>query len=469
MADEGFADRRWGEEAPPPEPARPEVPERSREDGAPPAQPWSANGGLVWTTTAGLTLLALGAVLGRPDLALLALAPLLTALSAAWLRPRGPVWADLVAPAPTTDVGVLAQTVRLTTPQGAVGVRVRIARPGHGSQEALVHVPFERDLELSARSVRTGPQVLFRFEHQGLGAGALTSGPHVEEEPGTVVVLPRGRTMPALPMPARLRGLTGQHESRRFGQGGALRDVHPFLPGDSPRQIDWKVTARRSPGLDQLYVRRTYALGEAAVVLVVDSRDDVGPDPTTWSGIHPVRPDDATSLDLARQAALTVAEGYLAVGDRVAVEDLGVRRRALRPGTGRHQLDRLVQQLGLLRPEGDPPTRIRPPRMPAGSLVYVFSTFLDPEAADMARAWRRAGITVIAVDVLPATRTRGLDARHWLALRLVRVERDDRIAELTHAGIQVLRWSDPDDVTGRLQLAAARSHRRPGRGMGAGR
>ena len=216
--------------------------------------------------------------------------------------------------------------------------------------------------------------------------------------------------MPALPLPARMRGLTGQHDSRRPGQGGGLRDVHPFQPGDAIRQVDWKVTARRSPGLEQLYVRRTMALGEAAVVLVVDSRDEVGPDPTTWSGIRAIRPDDATSLDLAREAAMTVAEGYLSVGDRVAVEDLGVRRRGLRPGTGRHQLDRVVQQLALLRPEGDPPIRLRPPRIPSGSLVYVLSTFLDAEAADMARAWRRSGQSVIAVDMLPVLRTRGLDA-----------------------------------------------------------
>ena len=110
-----------------------------------------------------------------------------------------------------------------------------------------------------------------------LGAGALTSGPHVAEEPGTVVVLPRGRTMPALPMPARLRGLTGQHDSRRFGQGGALRDVHPFLPGDSVRQIDWKVTARRSPGLEQLYVRRPWTgrgIGSRLLAVAKERRPD---------------------------------------------------------------------------------------------------------------------------------------------------------------------------------------------------
>ena len=100
--------------------------------------------------------------------------------------------------------------------------------------------------------------------------------------------------------------------------------------------------------------------------------------------------------------------------------------------------------------------------MPAGSLVYLFSTFLDPEAADMARAWRRTGLTVIAVDVLPTVRVRGLDPRHWMAMRLIRVERTDRLAELATAGVEVVRWADAVDTTARLQLAARRSHRRPG-------
>jgi len=432
-------------------------------DGAPPGQPWAVTGSLVWAVAVSLVLLSVGALAGRPDVALLGVAPLLASLSATWLRPRGQVWADSAQS--ETTAGVLAQRVQLSAPPGCTAVRLRLGRPEHGFSEVLVHVPLHREIEVTARSVRTGPQQLFRVEHQGIGSGGLTAGPVGEEAPDAVVVLPRSRTMPALPLPSRMRGLTGQHDSHRPGQGGGLRDVHPFVPGDSIRQVDWKVTARRSPNLDQLYVRRTMALGEAAVVLVVDSRDDVGPDPTTWSGIRSIRPDDATSLDLARQAAMTVAEGYLAVGDRVAVEDLGVRRRGLRPGTGRRQLDRVVQQLALLRPEGDPRQRIRPPRVSAGSLVYVFSTFLDAEAANMARAWRRMGQGVIAVDVLPNVRTRGLDARHWLAIRLIRIEREDRLAELAAAGVEVLRWPDAAGTTERLQLASRRSRRRPGRSM----
>src|SRR5699024_620324 len=79
------------------------------------------------------------------------------------------------------------------------------------------------------------------------------------------------------------------HTSRRVGDGTAFRDVHLFTPGDRLRRIDWRVSARRSLDvrtgrLTELYVRRTFATADASVMLVVDSRDAVGPDVATWGG-----------------------------------------------------------------------------------------------------------------------------------------------------------------------------------------
>lgn len=418
---------------------------------------------LVWTIGAGVALLALGGLAGRPDVLLLGAGPVLAGVWALqFLTPRQ-AWVDVQGDG-GVEPGVMTQHVQVVAPPGTSALRLRLSRPEHGSFEALVQVSLRRELEVTAASVRTGPLRLARVEHQVIGGWGLHTGPVGTVEPDVLLVFPTARQMPALPLPVRLRGLTGQHESRRPGDGGGLRDVHPFQPGDTQRRVDWKVTARRSPNLEQLYVRRTMALGEASVNLVVDSRDDVGPDPLTWSGYWPIRPDDATSLDLARQAAATVAQGYLTVGDRVSVADLGVRRRTLRPGTGRRQLDRVLHQLSLLRPEGDPPPRVRPPQLAPGSLIYLFSTFLDPQAAELARGWRRIGHRVIAVDVMPRLRTGGLDARQWLALRVVRLEREDRLADLAAAGIELIGWADEGSATSALQQAARMSHRRPGTG-----
>lgn len=456
-------------------------------EGVPPSgRPWAVGRSLVWSFTAGAVLLVLGALLGRADAALLGAAPLVASVWALTGRPRGVVWAsvdrvddDAPGGGPGPGEGAaggpgearapgtaLHGRVHLAAPPGTEAVRLRVARQGHGPTEALVHVPLRRDLSAVAASVRTGPQELFRLEHQGLGPAGDVTGPFAVEEVDRVLVLPATRPVPALPLPLRLRGTTGPHGSRRPGDGGDLRDVHPYGPEDTLRRVDWRATARRSPDLAQLYVRRTFGMGEALVTLVVDSRDDVGPDPATWSGSRPVRPDDATSLDLARQAAASLAGAYLAAGDRVAVEDLGVRRRAVRPGTGRRHLARVVHQLALLRPEGDPPRRIRPPQLPSGALVVLVSTFLDPQSAELAQVLRRNGHRVVAVDVLPRLRTEGLDGYERIALRMLRIERDDRLAEVVAAGAELVRWADVEGTTARLQTMARRVHRRPGAGVG---
>jgi uncharacterized protein (DUF58 family) len=424
---------------------------------------WAVGVRLVWGVAVGGLLLVAGALGGRPDVALLGVAPVVAGLWGARERVRGTVWADVV-PAESGGGRVRAE-VRLAAPPATEAVRLRVSRTGHDPVEALVDVPLTRTVPVGAVSVRTGPQELAQVDAQGLAHGGDLTAPTARSRSARVTVLPRAAALPGLPLPLRLRGLTGQHGSRRPGHGGELRDVHPWQPGDSLRRVDWRATARRSPRGEELYTRRTFALAEAHVTLVVDSRDDVGPDPATWSGTRPVRADDPTSLDLARTAAATVARAYLEVGDRAGVEDLGVRRRTLRAGGGRRQLDRVLHGLAVLRPQGDPAPRVRAPQLPSGTLVWVFSTFLDAEGARAAIHWRRSGHRVVAVDVLPVLRRRHLDPRTALATRLVLLERDDRLADLAAAGVEVVHWAD-DDATARLQLLARRSHRRPGAGVG---
>ncbi|GEA86973.1 DUF58 domain-containing protein [Cellulomonas cellasea] len=439
---------------------------RPRAAADPPAlDPWPRTSACAIALTAGLLLLLVGALGGRPDVALVAAAPV---VGAAWdlaRRPAGSVRAS-VRPADEGQTGgELRSVLRVEGPPGTDAALLRVRRPGSGTVEVLVRVTGTRELPVTVRTVRTGPQDLVHADVQALGAGLATIAEPVRTEPHSVMVLPAPRPLGALPLPWRLRGLTGAHESRRPGDGGGLRDVHPFSAGDRLRRIDWRVTARRAPDLSELYVRRAYALADAVVVLVVDSRDDVGPDPATWGGMRPVRPEDATSLDVAREAAASVAQQLVAVGDRVGLDDLGARRRPVAPGGGRRQLARIVHSLALTRPEGEVRTRVRPPQLPSGALVVVFSTFLDDDAAQAAGSWRRSGHRVVAVDVLPRVRDTTLSDQERLALRLVSIERADRLAALTAAGVELVAWATGDPWVDLGQLAR-QSHRRPGVGAG---
>jgi len=410
----------------------------------------------------GVALLVIGALTGRPDVAVLGAAPVVAAVWDWRRRPSGRIDSALEPVGRSNEPGTLLGEVVVTAPPGTAAALVVVTRHREVVREALVHVDGTRALPLVVRTARTGIVKLADVAVQGIGPGAASVSEAAAPATATVTVLPDVRPLDVVPLPPRLRGLTGTHDSRRPGEGGSLRDVHPFVPGDRLRRIDWRVTARRSPQLEELYVRREHALAEAVVMLVVDSRDEVGPDPLTWRGSLVPAAADATSLDLARRAAASIAQAYLGTGDRVGLDDLAAMRRPLPPGGGRRQLDRIRQALAMTAPVGEAGSRVRAPQIPSGALVVVFSTFLDDEVARAATQWRGAGHRVLAVDVLPRLRAAHLKDRRQLALRMVWMSREDRLAALADADVEVVTWHDGPDR--RLAQIARRAQRRVGAG-----
>ncbi|MFI2487509.1 DUF58 domain-containing protein [Promicromonospora kroppenstedtii] len=441
---------------------------------------WQLTSAYTAAVAAGVVLLALGTLTGRADVALVGVPGLLAAV---WGRTSRPAphpdatpaghhaestdpepRATLDEPEGTAAPGELTATLRLTTQPTTGILHLRIAAAGHRTTElALAARPREVPLRLS--TVRTGPQETFAIDLRG-------SLHHVWEQEATQVggtrrlVLPAAAPLGRLPLPQRLRGLTGPHSSRRLGDGAELRDIHPFTPGDRLRRIDWRTTARRSPDLDTLYVRRTYATAEATAVLVVDSRDDVGPDLRTWRGYGTLRVDEPTSLDLARHAAASVAQALVDAGDRVGLEDLARRRRPLPPASGRRHLRRVIHGLALAHPRDRAAVhRVRPPQVPADAIVYLFSTVLDDEPLHLVRTWRAKGHPVVVVDTLPDVHP--VPEHHLrIAWRIARLEREDRLAALAGEGVPVVGWagSRRDQAAVRFEaLARAAERHLPGR------
>ncbi|ACQ81116.1 protein of unknown function DUF58 [Beutenbergia cavernae DSM 12333] len=408
---------------------------------------------------AAILLAFVGLLAARPDVALLG-APMLLTVAYALARPRGVPAVRLREQHVRAEAGRFTGALEIDD-GGASTVRLRVSTPGFRSVEALLAA--DARAEVAVVSARTGPQEFFRTDWiaEGVDAAFVTEPRLVPAV--RVTVEPAMHALGQQPLPFRLLGLTGAHTGRRPGDGDDLHDIAPFAPGDRLRRIDWRVTARRgtqSGAATELYVRRTRARADAVVMLVVDSRDDVGADVVTWAGGIPVPRDEPTSLDIAREAAASIGRAFLAGGDRVGLEDLSVRRRGVRPGSGRAHLDRITYRLALSRPEGDPSRRLRPPQVPSGALVVLVSTFLDAQSARMARLWRASGHRVVAVDVLPATRTDRLDDAELTAYRLVALARSTALERLVREGVELVSWTGPGGpVAASVALAALRRAR----------
>ena len=398
---------------------------------------------------AGIGLAALGLLAGRVDIAVLGTPFVLLAVLALARPSRDQPQLDI-----TDDL-----TVNLTGLAGQV-ILCRLTSPGHRGQSLLISGD-QADFALLSHSQRTGPRPPVRLDWQAQSRLLTRSGPVETTMAPDAVVLPSYQPLAAVPQSSRVRGLTGPRDSPRPGDGLSFRDVHPMAAGETRRRIDWRVTARQARD-DVVWVRGSYATGETVAMLVMDSRDEVGPDLNDWRGLSPLRIDEPTSLDLARHAAASVAHALIDAGARVGLCDLATNRRLVVPAAGRHQLRRLTYALALSHAIGSPKTRLRPPQIPRDAIVYLFSTLLDDQSVGLVTMLAQAH-QVVVIDTLPDVRPVA-EIHLELAWRVTQLERAARLAKLGAQHVPVVRWSGPARAGARqrfLALDRANRRRRP--------
>lgn len=174
----------------------------------------------------------------------------------------------------------------------------------------------------------------------------------------------------------RLR-TAGQRVIRRRGAGTSFANLREYVPGDDPRHIDWKATARRNRLISREF---TVEQGQTIMIAV-----DCGRMMTQLAGDRP-------RFEYALASALTLADVALSTGDRVGliVFDSLVRSYlapAKSPGT-----------LGAIR----------------DALTSVTATMTEPDYAAAFRTLternRRRSLIVLFTDVIDVRSSRAVIA-----------------------------------------------------------
>ncbi|MEQ6897284.1 DUF58 domain-containing protein [Microbacterium sp. KR10-403] len=408
----------------------------------------------------GVILLAAALGFGRVDLAVAG--ALLVVVAASAMSARRGVGARLrVERDPVRRDGdgrtvEVPSRIDMTVPEAEALVLTTTA-PGRRTRRTVVAGPIA-EVPVRVRTVHSGDQDLLTVDALAVGRdGAWTLG----LGPGQTVrarIDPHARALRDLPLPRVPSGLTGAHDAPRPGDGGEFRDIHPFAPGDRLQRIDWKATARlgRRPG--DLYVRRTLATSDIDVALVLDDGDDLTGVLGDW-----VRGDPGaglpTSMDVAREAAWSLATAYLDRADQVSFQVLSRLSSAVPRGSGARHRERLRSAIAVVTAQ-QRMVRSRTPLVPANSLVVLLSTFLDDEPVRLAGLWRAGGHRVIAVDVLPQLRTERLRREETAASRIVLGARADRLADVRAMGADVLVWDAEPGARAAALRAMTRQRRR---------
>ncbi len=277
----------------------------------------------------------------------------------------------------------------------------------------------------------------------------LTRWTGVLHDPAPIRVHPTSQQIRTMVAPWFVRRTTGAHQSRAIGRGVEYADLRPYGPGDSLRDINWRVSARS----DRLWTSQRHPDRATDVVLLLDSFVESGHD------VH-------TLFGLAIEAAFALAESHLAVTDRVGLVEFGGLVRWVVPGTGRHQLQRLVDALLATALYANAAERdlalIGPRAMPPRSFVLALSPLLDDRFIEALYELTGRGHDVAVVECDPVTEAASTESTPTrspstgsgptvpgaapaptaaeVARRIWSVERAMLRDRLAHSGIAVARW-----------------------------
>lgn len=227
----------------------------------------------------------------------------------------------------------------------------------------------------------------------------------------------------------------GEVRSRATGAAGEFFAVREAIATDTPRQINWRASARVGRRVaNDFYLERT---GDLLILL------DLRP-----TSLGPER--DRTLLAIARAAALGIADGFLTEKARVGLAAFEEFLEPLRLGTGRRQRYRIHRMLESL----DVGTTVGPAEraavslrryFPPGVTTLLISSFADAEGLDLLPHLRRRGYPtfVLSPSPLPLLRgTGGLSPEDdAIANRLLLLVRRQRL-NAAWGEAPVLDWED---------------------------
>ena len=331
--------------------------------------------------------------------------------------------------------------VTLRSPSAIRRVELAVPLP-HGVR--VVDGADVRAVELAAGEPRIIPVTVVadRWGSHSIGAAvvraydraSLHSYERVVPAPVTVRVYPHQERIRPAAHPSRTQLVAGDRVARRAaGEGIELADLRVFLPGDRPRDINWRASARRN----ELWITQRHPERSTDVVLFVDMFAD-------------------SMLVPAVRAAGALADAYLATRDRVALVGFGGLLQWVRAGHGVRQLYRLLDTLIDSRAFFSyawKDVSIIPPRvLSPGALVIAITPLEDERTTGALVDLRARGFEVAVVELAaPPASIPGDSELDAVARQLWLLQRAHNRERFRQFGIPVAEWRDGEPLNSTME------------------
>lgn len=206
----------------------------------------------------------------------------------------------------------------------------------------------ETIVEARLRAIRRGGAPLDDIIISSTFPFGVTRKSVVISHPGEVLVWPRIDRAGLKPRNAADAPSSEDALSRpRPGQGPEFWSLRDYVPGDDPRSVAWKASAR----FDRVLVRETAFIEEHDCIVHVRTS---------------AAPGDAVETALSRAASQAVHLLRHGAPVTLAIDERVIAAR----GTGPRQIDRVLMSLARWSPDAAPPAQTSPPAMPRRARVF---------------------------------------------------------------------------------------------------
>jgi len=300
------------------------------------------------------------------------------------------------------------------------------------------------------------PRGIYEWQRVTVSTQAHLSAGYVEQHlpcDSSLLSLPKGESASALVMAARrTRVYSGLIRAKRGGEGLEFFDTRPYTPGDEIRRIHWKATARSGEWITNQFEQERIA----DVAIVVDARQKSNVDYRQFG------PAETHSLfEKSIRASASVAEIALNQGNRVGLLIYGRALEWTYPGYGKVQRERIFQKLAqadlgqkaVFEGLDHLPQKLFPRR----SQLIVITPLLNEDVDVLKRLQARGyALTVISPDpVLFEANHIGDTKAAKLAVRLAKLERNQRLQELRRGRVNVVDWDTNKPLNPQMMRAMA--------------
>jgi uncharacterized protein (DUF58 family) len=339
------------------------------------------------------------------------------------------------------------------TPGEDVHVTVEVTNRGAEIEELLLEDGHPSTLSIRSGSPRrllslkkgesyswtytvNGPRGGYRFEEitaEAMDHFGVRPGRHRVPVRSELFVFPPLTRLKYVPIRTRrTRVYSGTIPARVGGPGVEFFGLREYQPGDPPRWINWRASARYG---DEMFANEFQQERVADVGIVLDCREKTN----QFSNGHSL-------FEHSVLAAASLADAFLSQGNRVSLLHYGQYLEWTLPAYGKIQRERLLQALAHVRVGASPvfaglehiPVRL----FPAHSQVVLVSP-LDADDLEVLIQLRARGYQVMVISPDPvAFELSYLPDKPSinLAARVVRMERNLLLKKMQRAGVQVLDW-----------------------------